>query len=353
MAENSITYNFDEILTTTLMNWRDKGKFHDNVFKSNPAFWWIYEKAKATQQGGERIIVNIQHGKNDTVGSYSRYDVLTVKPQDNQTAAYYAWKQFSGCVVIDGYSEAINQGKSKIVSLLQTKIDELEDSMAEDLNTQLWRTTPASSKDILSIPSLVVPYPTTYDAQTPGGISGVTNSYWRNQKVESSATTWKGVAVHAKHLFNLCSNGGNKNGKGHPDFGMCDQATFEHLQNYQEEKERYIDGSLGKKAYEIGFDNFKLKKATMFYDEMVGDAYGDGSTIGYDYGSATYGTLYLLNSNTIEYVVMTGRDLAPQPFIKPANQDCRISHTFHMHNLCIKARRKNGVLTKITKTLAA
>jgi hypothetical protein len=256
-------------------------------------------------------------------------------------------------VVIDGYSERINQGKEKIVSLLQTKIDELEDSMAEDLNTQLWVVTPASDLDILSIPSLIVPYPTAYDGQTPGGISGVTKSYWRNQVVTSTATTWKAVAVHAKHLFNLCSNGGNKSGKGHPDFGLCDQNTFEHLQNYQEDKERYIDGSLGAKAYSIGFDNFKLKKATIFYDEMVPDAYGDGSTIGYDYGSATYGSLYLLNSNTIEYVVMSGCDLTPQPFIKPHNQDCRVSLTLHMHNLCIKARRKNGVLMKITKSLAA
>ncbi len=353
MAENSITYNFDEIMSSTLLNWRDKGKYHNNVFKSIPTFWWIYEKMKNSQQGGERIVINIQFGKNTTVGSYSRYDIIDITPQDNQTSIYYPWKQFSGAVTIDGYSTRINQGKSRIVNLLEAKITELENSMAEDLNTQLWRVSPGS-KDILSIPAIIVLAPQTTDAASPGGLSGTTKSYWRNQTSQSAATTWKGVIIEAKHLYNLCSKGGNKNGNGAPDLGICDQNTYEHIENYMTEQEKYVDADLGTKARSVGFQNIKFKNANLFWDEMVPDAYGDGTTAyDYDHASYTYGALYFLNTNHVEYVVMEGCDLVPQPFLKPVNQDARTSLTLHMHNFCINTRKKHGVLHHITRTLSA
>ena len=353
MAENSITYNFDEILSSTLINWRNDGKYHDNVFKAIPSFWWIYEKMKASQQGGERIAINLQYGKNTTVGSYSRYDVIDTTPQDNQTTVYYPWAQFAGSVTIDGYSERINQGKSQIVNLLQAKVSELEGSMSEDLNRQLWQVSPGT-KDILSIPSLIPLAPQTTDAMSPGGLSGTTKTYWRNQTSQSSGSTWKAVIVEAKHLYNLCSKGGNKNGSGAPDLAICDQNTYEHIENYMTEQERYTDSDLGAKARSVGFENIKFKRATLFWDEMVPDAYGDGTTgYNYDSGSYTYGALYFLNTNYLEYVVMSGCDLKPQPFLKPVNQDARTSLTLHMHNLCVSARRKHGVLHHITRSLVA
>jgi len=350
MAENSITYDFDVILSSTLMNYRANGKFKDNITSANPTMWWLHEKKRATQDGGQRIVIPIRFAKNSTVKSYSGYDPFDTTPQDNQTSAYYEWRQLGGTITIDGMTKAKNSGKSRIIKILDEKISNCEDTMAEDINLQLWAITPGA-KDILSIPAMIVKAPQTTDAAAPGGLDGTAKTYWRNKYKESSATTVKALVWEMRNLYNSCSLGGNKMKRGYPDLGVCNQYTYESVENHMSDKERYMNADTAAKARSVGFENIKFKQCTLFFDEHVPDAYGDGTT-GYDWDNAswTYGSLYFMNTNFIEYVTMPGKDLHVGGFIESATQDAWTSKVVHYHQLCTSARRKQGVLTKINSS---
>lgn len=56
MPPNSFTYNFDQMLSTTLMNMKDT--LTDNIYNAIPLYWWIHRKDhKKTEDGGERIVL--------------------------------------------------------------------------------------------------------------------------------------------------------------------------------------------------------------------------------------------------------------------------------------------------------
>ena len=361
MAINSFTFNLDQYLSTTLLNYRTKsGKMYDNIFKSNPTFFFLHEKGrKEYWYGGERIIVPLQYGKNTTVQDYSRYDPIDTTPQDNQTAAYYEMRQKSASIAIDGFSLRQNSGKHQLINLLKTKVGEAEDSMAEEIGMDLWRIAPASAKAILSIPSFIKLAPQTTDAQSPGGFSAVTYSWWRNQYLASTATTWAMMVAQMRKLYNDCSKGSKKNAGGPPDFAVASQEAYEYVENHMATKERYIDAdSVGGKARSVGFENIRFKNCNLFWDEFVPDAYGDGTT-GYDAvavdadSSWTANSIYFMNSKYLTYTVDVATDLQIGKFQKPHQQDAKVAPILHYHQLTCSNRAKQGVLYNITAAITS
>ena len=86
MAVNS---NFDTLTATTLMNY--KKTLTDQIFTSNPLFYWLKEKnqLKIDNSGGSKIVIPIMYGMNDTTKAYNGYDVIDITPQDGISAAEY------------------------------------------------------------------------------------------------------------------------------------------------------------------------------------------------------------------------------------------------------------------------
>jgi len=362
MAENSFTYNLDEILSSTLLAYRTKsGKFYDNIFKANPTFYALHEKGRRdTIDGGERITVPLQYAKNSTVTRYHRYSPINITPQDNETSAYYQWKQMGDSIIIDGLSLRQNSGKHQLINLLKHKTTDAEMSLAEEINADLWRCTPLTD-GILSIPSIVVPKPSSVDGSTPGNIDGTSKSYWRNQtsgQMTSAITTWKIMKIKMNNMYNTCSKGAAKNGcGGFPDLIITNQESFEYYDNYMDEKSRYIS-PMGQKAVSVGFQNFTFKNADMFWDEHVPDAYGsadDGTGYDWDNSSATYGSMYFLNSQFLYYYVDKVVDLKITPFEKGTShgQDARVALILHMHQLACSNRSKHGIIYGISKSLTS
>jgi len=110
MAVSSITYNFDSILSTTLMNYRKK--LYDNIFNACPFFYWLHAN------GRKRI-------EDD--------DIVDTTPQDNITSCYYNWKEIAGSISISNRELVQNSGKHKIIDRLQAKVNEAEMSMTEEI----------------------------------------------------------------------------------------------------------------------------------------------------------------------------------------------------------------------------
>src|SRR5512139_1140087 len=248
MPPASFTYEFDEILSTTLME--HQPTLYDNIFSAIPFFWWMHEKnRKKTIDGGERIVVPLQYGKNTTIKSMtSSYSIVDTTPQDNITSCYYLWKEISGSITISHADLRKNSGKHKIIDLLQAKSDEATLSFQEELTGQLLKiitSSPAADLDSL----LLFVQKTPSGASTVGGIAQATYAWWRNQVKESSGSNFSGILTEMANLYNTCSKGAGQGRRDFPDMILCDQQYYELIEAAYRDKTRIYDT----KAADLGF----------------------------------------------------------------------------------------------------
>lgn len=373
---SSRTINYDAVLSLSFENVRE-GLF-DNIFTSSSFLSALYgawgkksrkKKGIRMVNGGERIRCQLMYGKNTTVKSYSGYDQLDVTPQDGITAAFFTWRQIAGSVAISRKEERQNAGESKIRDLLQAKIQQLELSLRDEVNEQLLGKTVAagvwSAGDGMSASTDLDPLPHIIP-KDPGGSVSVGNinqntySWWRPKAVDGrsthaarghnadrgfgSITTWILLQAAMRWIYNACGRGGG----GFPDVVLADQLTYESYEASMYDKHRYTNDTSG--PVSLGYESIRFKAADMIWDEMMPDI---ESGYAYDSASWTYGTLMFLNTDFLELVIDSATDFITTPFVRPENQDARVSQILAMMNLTAMNRRKLGIIYGITVPLTA
>lgn len=352
MTVNSITYNFDSILSTTLMNYRKK--LYDNIFNACPFFHWLHSNGrKRVEDGGERIVIPLQYGRNSTIKSMSSgYDIIDTTPQDNQTAAYYNWKEIAGSISISNKELVQNSGRHKVISLLETKTSETEMSMTEELEAMTLGkiTSGQSADDLLCISEFIQKTPTGSDSV--GGIDQSAYSWWRNQVSTTARTTWALLLTGMTNMYNSTSKGGSKGKRAFPDLLLMTQNAYESYEAACRDKIQIIN----EKVADLGFGGLKFKGATCTWDEYMPDVYTNTTSMTpdtVDTYSHTKHNMYFINSDFIEFVVAKGQDLTIGPFIQPENQKAKTSIIYLMGEVTCSNRRKQGLLANITADLAA
>jgi hypothetical protein len=352
MPVNSITYNFDDLLTSTWMNYRNQ--LYDNIFNACPFFYWIHANGrKRVEDGGERIVIPLEYGKNSTIKSMtSGYDIVDTTPQEIMTSAYYNWKEIAGTTTISNSELAKNQGKNKIIDLLQKKANNTEMSFTEVIEQMIVGAFTAGNGgyDITPINLLIKGDPTT--ATSIGGISQATYTWWANRYKVSTATTYEGFIREIANLYNRCSRGGSKNGKRKaPDMILCDQGYYETYIGAARAKGKII--MVNEKVADLGFGGAKYLGATLLWDEYVpdittGTANTDPNSHTYNYYSGLF-----INSEFLEFVVCKGQDFTVGPFIQPENQLAKTSIIHLMGELCCSNRSKQGVHRTVVTTITS
>jgi len=316
--------NFDALLSTTLANYRDQ--FSDNLSKSFFLLWWLTSKErKRMENGGESIIVQLMYGKNTTIKSYSGYEVLDTSPQEGLTAVKFPWKQVAGSVSISRLEERQNSGEGRIINLLASKVTQAEISMRDSLNEMFFGDGSGNdSKDIFGLQLLVE------DGAAWGSLAGIDrndalNAWWRNQYLTMTGEAWTsatvGGIVHMRTLYNNCSRGNE-----HPDIGITTQTAYEWYENGLVPLERFTDNAVG----DAGFQNLKFKGMILGFDEQC-----------------VANTMYMMNSRYIEFVVDTETDLVNTEFVRPENQDAKVSQILLMANMVTSNCARQGVLRGI------
>jgi len=124
----SLTESIDELLTTTLKNYRRK--LMDQVFRGLPLLFWL-EKAgrKKLIDGGQQIVVPLMYGLNNTTQNYAGYDTINVTPQKGLTSAFFDWKNAAVSISISREEERKNSGAARLIPLLDTKVTQAEQSL--------------------------------------------------------------------------------------------------------------------------------------------------------------------------------------------------------------------------------
>lgn len=327
MADTTPVAQLDELIATTF----DKVKpvLADQITNSNPLIAWLNAKGSVTEDGGLTIRKPVLYAFNDTVGSFNGYDLLDTTPQDGFGYAEFDWKQYGGTVTISGRDERLNAGSSRIIPLLQSKIEQLRISIEEDLNSMLWANgteasaTGNSGKDFLSV-THIVGDGITYGHATLGGIDSDSDgqAWWRSGvQTGLDLTTLDGLRT-----MNTVRNA-RKLAKSKPDGIFTEQETYEAYEALLVPQVRFAGATMG----DLGFDSLAFHNSEVIFEDDVPS-----------------GRMYFLNSDHLELVKHRDCWLDMGAFKEPANQDAKVAKVLAMGELTTDVRRAHAVIASIT-----
>lgn len=327
--------NFDQILSTTLKNYRNQ--LTDNIFNSRPFWSWLTEKGRSRMlSGGHKIVEQLIHDEGEA-GFYSEWDALSLTPQEGISAAEFPWKQVYASIVISGLQEAMNNGKEQLISLLEAKIMQAEETLKSKLSRAVFAETPQNAQDILSLGVLIgdensaVTDVGGIDCSTPG------NEFWQSYvKDMGGATSPQSLQYEMTVAYNSTSDSGSDR----VDALFSSQNVFELYESGLLPQVRYRDV----KSANAGFDNLMFKGVPMFWDFDCPD-----------------GTVYGINSKYLTIVGHSNRWFKQTPFSQGLSSeqggvgtvvDARYSFITAYMQLTIRNRRRQFKLENIVPDYA-
>lgn len=219
---------------------------------------------------------------------------------------------------MDGFTERVaNSGDSKLEDILEAKKMQAEESLSLLLEQDMFATS-AVSRHIEPLTTIVA------TSGTVGGINGTTNTWWQ----ACAATTSGSFAAQGRsdltNAWNLVSI---QNPIGGPEMLVSSQSEFQFYEASLVSQERFTDNKL----VDIGIENLKFKTTPWTWSPQ-----------------APAGTIYLLHSKGLEFIVNSDTDFLVTPFVTPTNQDARTSKILLACSLTTGNRRKLAKLSSVT-----
>lgn len=306
------TQSWDELLTTTLRNYRPQ--MEDNIFDKTPLLEFLKDNAQ-TRDGGYTLAFPIELDKafGSDLGFYELYDTLTVT-EDNQgfDTAEYRWFQHAASVAISGLEEAINRGKSQLINLVEAKVKQMEKTIADEWNAAFYDSSPANLA-FHSLPEIV-------DDGNPtrnnlGGIDATTDTAW--QANVDDTTEALGITTMSK-MFNDCSQQ-----RSQPDRIFTTQTLWEKYESLLQPQLRYSDA----KVADAGFQNLLFKNKPVVWDP-----------------DCNSGEVYFLTKDSLYLVKHSDVWLKSGKWIEREDKDARYTKILSYGNLVCVRRQANGVL---------
>ena len=148
-----------------------------------PWLFWLDKNRRVSEAGGRWIGRPIRLRKNTAAQAYGRGHVFSNVDLDGVTVAKYDVKNVGIPLTRYDEDEVVVRGESQIFSLVQENIMNSYEALREEIQTQLYATTPAAN-ELASLLHYVADAPTT---GTVAGIDRANESDWRNQYKDSDA----------------------------------------------------------------------------------------------------------------------------------------------------------------------
>jgi len=287
----------DTELSLTLHNRR--AEVIDNIFQGTP-FLFAMSRFGGTRtvDGGSEMVTPVRMSKNSTAGSFQNYDILDTTPQNNETSVRYEPTGEYATISISWMENQKNEGKGRLINLLNQKIDDAMDSLKDKLNIHLLQAQPsAGSKDPNSITEIIDEAPTADPARTGAiGNIGNANTWWRNQATDGGAF----AIADMNTMFNDVSDGSD-----FPTFLMTGQTPYEHYENSQVGLQRYQDSRVA----DAGFPTLQYKNVPILWDPQIGNT----------------DEMYFINTKYFKLETYMGGDFVTTDFVEPDNQAAKVA----------------------------
>ena len=317
----TLTEQLDSLYTTTWQLMRKEAI--DNIFKATPFWFWLTAKERRrTEQGGRYIGVPLEYRKNETVQSFGKGDTISTQDTDPLTMAKYDWKYVAGTIVRYYQDDQQNRGKAQIMSLAKAKFRNLEQSLIDKLEADLFGDgTGNSGKDIHGLGLLV----SEDGTGVVGGINASTETWWKNKykdMVDRAPTTY--LLSDMRTMFNDCSKGNDT-----PTIIVTDQSSYELYEDEVMEQKQIVNKELG----DAMFENILFKGRPLVWSP-----------------SCPAGSMYFLNDRYLEWVADEAINFEMTDWKPAQNNLDRVAQIAVAGNLICSARCRQGVLFNIGET---
>lgn len=307
--------NFNDLTTTTFKNYRKK--YADLITDKIGLYKYLKEKKHVERRkGGLKIVEPLMYAENSTFGSYSGYDTLDTTPQKGLSAAEYDWKNCAVAITISEEELDTNKGKSKILSLFKSKVEQSKKTFINRMEKMLFADgTGNNAKDFAGLQSYMTAAPSSV-----GGIDGTANAWWDNQRETITAFDTDGLAK-MRSLFNKCSREGDS-----IDIMITDRITFEAYEALLTPIERINYSKNKSLAGDMGFETLLFKGRPFLWSN-----------------AAPAKKMFFLNSDYLKLVIDPDKDHHMTKWRVPLNQMAKTAFILLRGNLVCNNRQMLGL----------
>ena len=287
-------------------------KLVDNIFDSDP----ILQRAKKKGwydklDGGTSVIYPVNYAKTSASGWYSGADTLSTTDNDQFTGPEFTWRQVYANITISRLDELKNSGDAQIVNFVKQKTQVAEKTLIDILGDGLY-SDGTNAKSIAGLRQVVD------TANTVGGISQATYSWWQSQK--DSTTTTLGIAAMQTLWQNLVIN------NEMPTVLMGTRSNYNRFYALLQPQQRFMDSDTAKG----GFTSLMFNGAPFIAGAKVPASH-----------------IFFLNENYLHLAAHKDEDMRFEPFQKPINQNVKVAKVYWMGVFASDNNRMHGKMTAI------
>lgn len=287
-------------------------KLADNYFDSNPLTMRLKKKSLELLDGGTSIIQPLGYSNTTASGWYQGAETLSTTDNDVITGAEYQWKQHYANITVSRIDELKNSGDKAILNFVKEKVKIAEKTMVDNLGTGVY-SAGTDAKSIVGLRSIVG------TANTVGGISQSTYSWWQSQ-VDSSTTTLTLAAMQT--LYNACTIDSD-----HPSVIPTTRAIYNLFYALLQPQQRFMDSETAK----AGFQNLLFNGAPVIADSKCPASH-----------------MFFLNESYLHLYVHKDENMRFEPFQKPINQNLKVAKIYWAGAFGSSNNRLHGKLSAIT-----
>ncbi len=347
MASTSQTITYATVAALALDKLSEK--IADAISTANAALYFYKQRGnwEGVSSGGRQLRKSVLW-QLQTVKPIGSFGTVNVNPIDSHTSVYYDWVQAAVPVSFSDLEEFQTSGSESIETIVKAKYQQAKASLDDffsrallqgqgSIDTTSLQTAVTSSTDGSTF---IDPFGLFF-AQDPttsisiGGVNQSTNTWWRNQFVDSSTTTLAGYLQELRLLHVYCQRGGGGADKA-PDFHITDERSFTAYEKALALTHRNPTYSKG----DIPFTNLIFKEKPVVADELVPDLENSSTTL-------TDGTWFMGNSAFMGFTYDKSKSFKMGASVRPNNQLVTTSLMPVRGAHWTNNRRKLGVLTDI------
>lgn len=314
------TPNVGEMVSSTIQA-RNR-EYADNMSDNNAALFFMKKKGNIRPlDGGEKIYEEVNFTDNTNVDSFDGYDTLATGAQQTFDTAEYAWKQYSGAIVVSGREKRQNSGRARMIDLVSARIDNLRKSLANRWSLDFYGDgTGNNGKNLTGLNALVPVDPTT---GTVGGINRANFTFWRSQLQDPAVTPTSSTIISTLNLLWVaCCRGTDK-----PTLILADNVMYTMYLGANQTNIRFVDEDTA----DAGFENLKFNTAPVVLDGGIG-------------GNCPASTMFFLNTDYLYWRPHTDMNfnIMGEGEREPVNQDATVKHIGIMGNVTSSGPQFSG-----------
>jgi len=315
----------DNIANAALDYYIDKGNVYSQSLQDKPLLKAMDSAAKSFPGGKGDLSVAVKGNYTTTVSGYTHNDTVSYANPANIERANYSWKEHhagisltltelkkDGISVTDsttssGTSNHSGRDQTVLVNLFQDKLDDMMEGYSRGMNNFLYGDGTSDANAIAGIQTLILDDPTVAST-TVGGLSTVSNTWWRNRTnvaIANTATGQELIETLHSEMRQLKRYGGR------PNIAVCGSAFLDRLADELRRNGNYSQTGFAR-GQNIAMGEISYNGLTFQYDPTLDDL-----TIT---GKDPSKRCYIIDSSKLCMYYMDGEKMKRHSPARPADQ---------------------------------